>query len=242
MAWLLLAFIPSSLMLGVTTYITTDLASVPLLWIIPLALYLGTFIIAFAKKPLIRLESLFLWQGIALIALILLQISGAIVHPFIIIGIHLGLFFITALMCHMQLAVLRPPPSHLTKFYLIMSTGGVLGGIFNALIAPWLFLIPLEYVLVLALSVFVRYFGDSSQPLKAIRSAFRSRDIMMIAAAVLAALALIGVRMLQETGPIDLANIIIPIGSFVILLTLVMNINRRWVFAAMAGEGGACAE
>jgi hypothetical protein len=138
--WLLLAFAPSSLMLGVTNYITTDIASVPLLWIIPLALYLLTMVFAFARKPLFspRLANLIVpGATVVLLMLYLADASGR--GSRMLIVLHLAYFFFAALMCHGQLAADRPGPRYLAEFYVWLSLGGVLGGIFNALVAPVLF-------------------------------------------------------------------------------------------------------
>jgi hypothetical protein len=163
--WLTLAFVPSSLYLGVTTYITTDLASVPFFWVIPLALYTGSFIVAFARRQF--LSYLFsLWiQGFFFAAVILWMFFRP-PGMGIVILMHLGLFAITATACHIHLFSLRPSADRLTEFYLIMATGGALGGIFNALIAPQIFLAPIEYPLVLALAAFLRFAGKPEYSLK----------------------------------------------------------------------------
>src|SRR5215203_4639267 len=151
--WLLLAFAPSSLMLGVTNYITTDIASVPLLWIIPLALYLLTMVFAFARKPLFspRLADLVVpGATVVLLMLYLADASGSGSRMLMIL--HLGYFFFAALMCHGQLAADRPGPRYLAQFYVWLSLGGVLGGIFNALLAPMLFRAVVEYPLAILLA------------------------------------------------------------------------------------------
>ncbi len=165
--WLLLAFIPSSLMLGVTTLITTDIASVPLLWILPLAIYVGTFILVFARKPLFSESGITSLFEIVLILMVAQMISMYFqkMPPVFLIGLHLTVFFIATMACHTMLAKSRPPAAHLTEFYLLMSLGGALGGIFNAIIAPQFFIIPIEYGLVLGLCVFVRYISDPEQAL-----------------------------------------------------------------------------
>lgn len=156
--WVALAAIPSSLMLGVTTYITTDVASAPFLWVLPLALYLLTFIIVFQAKPAIsRDRTLRLQAGVlaACTALLPFQANSfALMLP-----IHLGAFFLTALMCHQALVARRPDPARLTEFYFWMSLGGVVGGSFNAFVAPVIFDNVWEYPLVLALSCLVRPWG-----------------------------------------------------------------------------------
>jgi len=150
--WVALAFVPSSLMLGVTTYLSTDIASLPLLWIIPLSLYLLTLVFAFARRQLLKLRTLArIMPGIALV-FTLVYLSGATKPPWLLILSHLCFFFFAALACHSQLAADRPGVRHLTEFYLLMSVGGVLGGIFNALIAPALFNTTLEYPLAIILA------------------------------------------------------------------------------------------
>ena len=151
--WLLLAFAPSSLMLGVTNYITTDIASVPLLWIIPLALYLLTMVFAFARKPLFspRLADLIV-PGATVVLLMLYLADSSGRGSRMLIVLHLVYFFFAALMCHGQLAADRPGPRYLAQFYVWLSLGGVLGGVFNALVAPMLFSSVVEYPLAILLA------------------------------------------------------------------------------------------
>jgi hypothetical protein len=145
--WLALAAVPSSLMLGTTTYITRDIAPVPLLWVLPLALYLATFVAAFA--PGVRAERLVRFARIALVpAAILLVYTlaiGAQSPLWGLLALHLTGMTIAALMCHARLAADRPPPTGLTEFYLWVAAGGVLGGIFNAVIAPLVLPALIEY-------------------------------------------------------------------------------------------------
>ncbi len=153
--WVALAAIPSSLMLGVTTHITTDVASAPFLWVLPLALYLLTFVIAFQDRPLIRPETTLMFQAAAAAA-------AAVLMPFkvgpilVLMFVQLAGFFLTALMCHQAMVARRPPPGQLTQFYFWMSLGGVLGGGFNAFVAPVIFNNVWEYPLVLVLSALAR--------------------------------------------------------------------------------------
>ena len=157
--WIGLAAIPSSLMMGVTTHITTDVASAPFLWVLPLALYLLTFIIAFQAKPLISPDLTLMGQAATVAACVLMLPFGT--TNFIVqLLVHLTAFFLTALMCHQALVARRPDPSRLTEFYLWMSFGGVVGGGFNAFLAPVLFDNVWEYPLVLALSCLARPWGD----------------------------------------------------------------------------------
>lgn len=151
--WTALAFVPSSLMLGVTFHMTTDIASIPLLWVGPLALYLITFIIAFGRvPPWFRL----LIGNLAPVMILLLVFSltsGVIGNRVgLSLLLHLVTFFAAALMCHYELARDRPSPQYLTTYFLIMSLGGVLGGIFNSLLAPLVFAQDYEYKLVLVVA------------------------------------------------------------------------------------------
>lgn len=155
LAWIGLAAAPSSLMLGVTTHITTDVASAPFLWVIPLALYLATFIIAFSDKPLIAPNTTLLLQAAAVVACVLILPFRSANFP-LQLFVHLACFFLTALMCHQALVARRPDPAHLTEFYLWMSFGGVVGGSFNAFLAPVVFSNVWEYPLVLALACLAR--------------------------------------------------------------------------------------
>jgi hypothetical protein len=153
--WIALSFVPSSLMLAVTTYLSTDIAAVPLLWILPLALYLLTFIVAFGSKTSPARTMAGRAVPLLVVPLVLLmttQVSGPLL---VIVPLHLAAFVFVALLCHSELAHDRPAPAHLTEFYFWISVGGMLGGIFNTLIAPVIFSGISEYPLVLALACLV---------------------------------------------------------------------------------------
>ncbi len=163
--WVLLAALPSSLLLGVTTHVSTDLAPVPLLWVVPLALYLLSFILVFARWP----DGLHRVVGrvtpMLLLFVVLTLLTNA-AEPLAVVGLlHLSAFFGVCLVCHGELAKDRPPPEHLTAFYFWLSLGGVLGGLFNALIAPMVFssVGMVEYPLALVLAAAVRPRGDEPE-------------------------------------------------------------------------------
>src|SRR5688500_470298 len=165
--WIALAFVPSSLLLGVTTFLTTDVAAVPLLWIVPLVIYLLTFVLVFARRALVSharmLRMLPLWVlPLAWLVAFDTNLPVAVQAP-----IHLLTFFFAAMVCHGELAQRRPDGRYLTEFYLSMSVGGVLGGLFNALVAPLLFTTILEYPLALVLACALRPApaGGSETPL-----------------------------------------------------------------------------
>ncbi|MGV3617700.1 MAG: fused MFS/spermidine synthase [Fimbriimonas sp.] len=154
--WIVLSAVPSSLLLGVTQYLSANIAPIPLLWVVPLALYLLTFIFAFARRPL--LSAAFLGRGLPMVLtpLVVILVLQATEPLLALAGIHLLVFFVAAWMCHARLAESRPEPAHLTEFFLWVSVGGVIGGAFNALVAPLLFNDLLEYPLALVLAALLR--------------------------------------------------------------------------------------
>jgi hypothetical protein len=160
--WVMLAFVPSSLMLGVTTYITLDIAAIPLLWIIPLVLYLLSFIIVFAKWPRVLHQAVTIVLPLVVLVLVFMVLSKSGRWPIIVsIGLHLLTLFLVALYCHGELARTRPSTQYLTQFYLLMSLGGVLGGLFNALVAPLIFSSLVEYNVALVLACLLLPQGTS---------------------------------------------------------------------------------
>jgi hypothetical protein len=150
--WLALSFAPSSLMLGVTAYITTDVTSVPLLWVIPLALYLLTFVLAFTGKQFAPAALLNRAVVVAALVVTLILSSGATEPTWLLILANLGFFFVAALMCHRQLANDRPSVTHLPEYYLWIAIGGALGSVFNVLIAPVVFKSIVEYPLAIVIA------------------------------------------------------------------------------------------
>ena len=147
--WIGLAFVPSSLMLSVTMYMSTNIAPFPLLWVLPLALYLLTFILAFASRQLVPLPALRRVMPFVVLPLLVIILADASEPIRFLIGAHLVAFTVLALLCHTELAHDAPGGESLTIFYVCLSIGGSLGGVFNALIAPQLFDSVLEYPLVL---------------------------------------------------------------------------------------------
>jgi hypothetical protein len=150
--WVVLAAVPSSLMLGATTYITTDIAAIPLLWVLPLALYLLSFIIVFSKVPPGVHKAFVLALPLVLLLLIFMMLSDIKPKVPYTVGIHLVALFVVSMACHGELARNRPAPKHLTEFFLWMSLGGVVGGLFNGLVAPAVFNGLVEYPLAMVLA------------------------------------------------------------------------------------------
>jgi hypothetical protein len=154
--WLGLSLAPSSLLLGVTAHISTDIAAVPLLWVIPLALYLLTFVLVFARWKLLPHAWMVRLQPFLIVVMAVLFSHGVSEMVWLRTLLHLATFFVTAMVCHGELAKGRPRTRHLTEFYLWMSVGGVLGGLLNALAAPHLFSTIVEYPLMIAVACLLR--------------------------------------------------------------------------------------
>ncbi len=154
--WAALAAIPSGLLVAVTAHISTDIAAVPLLWVPPLALYLLSFVIVFARRPLIPHWIVVVVQPIFIIALVGLIVFEPTKTIVWVVLAHVTVFFVCALMCHGEIARTRPCPQHLTSFYLWISAGGALGGLSAGLIAPYLFDWVAEYPVLIALAALCR--------------------------------------------------------------------------------------
>jgi hypothetical protein len=151
--WLVLVFVPSSWLMGVTTYLTTDMASIPLFWIMPLALYLLSFIVAFARMAaqVVRAANALLPY---LVLLLVLVLSAGLGHV-LWIPLHLLVFFVGSVACHGALARSRPSVRHASAFYVTIATGGLLGGVWTALVAPLVFNRVVEYPLAVVLACLV---------------------------------------------------------------------------------------
>jgi hypothetical protein len=178
--WAALAFVPSSLLLGVTAYLTTDLASVPLFWLVPLAIYLLSFVIAFANPPAFLRRGCALALPPAIVVTLAMMILPSTVALWATFLVHLATFFVAALACHVELAHDRPQPGRLTEFYLMISLGGAVGGLFNALIAPVMFTWVAEYPLGLALAaLLVPAAGRRAAATRAPRRVVPSLDVVL---------------------------------------------------------------
>lgn len=206
--WLALALVPSSLLLGLTNFISTDIASVPLLWIIPLTLYLLTFIIVFSKwsdkihPVMVRLQPMVLLPFIAYSF-----INPAVLPYWVDLGLHLSAFFIAVMVCHGELARLRPHTRHLTTFYLIMSFAGMLGGMFNTFVAPFIFNGVYEYPIMIVAALLLR---------PGLKSSIGARNDMLKQAVFPAVLLLLGIAVYAAID--DLPEYLDTIGVGLILL------------------------
>jgi hypothetical protein len=146
--WIALSLVPSSLMLAVTSYISTDVAAVPLLWIVPLGIYLLTFAVAFGRHSAAAGALARRALPLLVVPLAVFMVAKVRAPLGVIVTLHLCAFAAIALRCHAELARDRPDTSRLTEFYFWVSLGGMLGGLFNTLAAPMLFNAIIEYPLV----------------------------------------------------------------------------------------------
>jgi hypothetical protein len=150
--WVALAFVPSSLMLGVTTLLTTDIPAFPLFWVLPLSIYLLSFVLVFKRKPFLLPDGLRRRVPLLILAAITPVVLKGALPLAALFAIDLLVLFAIAMVFHGEVAGSRPSARHLTEFYFWVSLGGVLGGIFNALIAPVIFHTVLEYPITLVLA------------------------------------------------------------------------------------------
>jgi hypothetical protein len=148
--WILYSAVPASLLVGVTTFISTDIAAVPLLWVLPLSIYLLTFVIAFSTRPVVR-HSWMVRAEPHVLVILAVPIFWSLRLPGLIgISVNFATFFVIAMVCHGELARQRPPAPQLTEFFVWIAVGGLVGGVFNALVAPLIFNKVYEYPIVLA--------------------------------------------------------------------------------------------
>lgn len=225
--WVLLAFIPSALMLAVTTHLTTDIFSAPMMWVLPLAIYLLTFVIAFARKPPLNVKNVTQFHPILVavtLGIMFLCRTSPVAVSWYAVFLHLAAFGATALACHMHLVQLRPvaTPRHLTTFYLMLAIGGALGGILNAFIIPFTLDRLIEYPVLLILSLLVnpRFFEK--------RTGIPLKIIIGLAVFMIILIGFIGMLPLSMTQRID--TTITVITAVVVCGIVFLSLNIRAAF------------
>jgi hypothetical protein len=183
--WVALAAVPSALLISVTSHISTDIAAAPFMWVIPLALYLATFVIVFQTKPILRHDWMVAIEPMFIVALVGIMVLDIRQYVLALLALNVVAFFVITLVCHGELSRSRPAAQHLTAFYMWMSAGGVIGGIFAGLIAPNVFSWVLEYPLLIVLAILCR-------PGVVMPTDTRTRLLWLGAAAVVAVVAFPG--------------------------------------------------
>jgi len=162
--WIFLAAVPSGLLIAVTAHISTDVAAAPLLWVLPLSLYLLTWVLVFQSRPLLPHKWVLLLQPLAIAGVVVLLAVGGEQNLLLTLGGHQLCFFVIAMACHGELARTRPPSKYLTGFYVALSFGGMVGGLFAGLLAPFMFSWIAEYPILLALAALCRPPADERLP------------------------------------------------------------------------------
>ncbi|KIZ39200.1 MULTISPECIES: class I SAM-dependent methyltransferase [Rhodopseudomonas] len=162
--WVFLAAVPSGLLIAVTAHISTDVAAAPLLWVLPLSLYLLTWVLVFQSRPLLPHRWMLAAQPVAIAVVAVLLAHAGPTNLLVMLGGHLLAFFVIAMACHGELARTRPAARYLTGFYVALSFGGMVGGLFAGLIAPYTFSWIAEYPILLALAVLCRPTGRDKVP------------------------------------------------------------------------------
>ncbi|KWV60990.1 hypothetical protein AS156_26655 [Bradyrhizobium macuxiense] len=162
--WIFLAAVPSGLLIAVTAHISTDVAAAPLLWVLPLSLYLLTWVLVFQSRPLLPHNWMLRAQPLAIAGVVVLLAFGGEQNLLLTLGGHQLCFFIIAMACHGELARTRPAAKYLTGFYVALSFGGMVGGLFAGLIAPFTFSWVAEYPILLALAALCRPSGAERLP------------------------------------------------------------------------------
>jgi len=161
--WIFLAAVPSGLLIAVTAHISTDVAAAPLLWVLPLSIYLLTWVLVFQSRPLLPHKWMLLLQPLAITGVIVLLAVGGEQNLLLTLGGHQLCFFVIAMACHGELARTRPAAKYLTGFYVALSFGGMVGGLFAGLIAPFAFSWVAEYPVLLALAALCRPPGGAER-------------------------------------------------------------------------------
>ena len=220
--WVLLAAVPSGLMLSTTTHLTTDIVAIPLLWVVPLSLYLLSFVAAFAVR-----------RGLAGLTLaaapLVLLISGGFAFssgsnlPIFTASLGLILLFALSTALHAELYRLRPGPGHLTAFYLAMAVGGVIGGFFCAIVAPLVFDWSYEHPLLILAGALLL----PQQPLVPWAARAPRWLTAALVAFVLALSWVADLRPLAVIGPLTSLSC-----SILISLVALVYVGRRLPFAA----------
>lgn len=228
--WIFLAAVPSGLLVAVTAHISTDVAAAPLLWVLPLSLYLLTWVLVFQTRPLLPHAWMLLLQPLAIGAVIYLLAFNGLRNLLLTLGGHLLCFFIIAMGCHGELARTRPAAKYLTGFYVALSFGGMVGGLFAGLLAPMIFSSIAEYPILVVLAVLCLPKDTDVPPAMARIARWVGIPLLLLAAATLIPATWGGESMqFMRDHVVSIATII---GALVVLLITLLRANR-WIVAGM---------
>jgi hypothetical protein len=228
--WVFLAAVPSGLLIAVTAHISTDVAAAPLLWVLPLSLYLLTWVLVFQSRPLLPHKWMLLLQPLAIAGVMVLLAVGGEQNLLLTLGGHQLCFFVIAMACHGELARTRPAAVHLTGFYVALSFGGMVGGLFAGLIAPYAFSSVAEYPILLALAALCR-----PPETARVRGSLVVWLLAMLAALVLMALAY-GQGEPTATLETNRVWVVTGVAFTVMILTVAWRVDR-WKLAALVTLG-----
>ncbi|HZR90694.1 MAG TPA: fused MFS/spermidine synthase [Bradyrhizobium sp.] len=227
--WIFLAAVPSGLLIAVTAHISTDVAAAPLLWVLPLSLYLLTWVLVFQSRPLLPHKWMLMIQPLAIAGVVILLAVGGEQNLLLTLGGHQLCFFLIAMACHGELARTRPAAKYLTGFYVALSFGGMLGGLFAGLIAPFTFSWIAEYPILLALAALCRPASNERLP----RWSRWYWPFLAVLAVVLIAPAFHASGKLWVWFEDHRVWVAASIGALAALLALVLNANRWKIFATV---------
>ncbi|MBR0697113.1 spermidine synthase [Bradyrhizobium lablabi] len=227
--WIFLAAVPSGLLIAVTAHISTDVAAAPLLWVLPLSLYLLTWVLVFQSRPLLPHKWMLLAQPLAIAGVIILLAVGGEQNLLLTLGGHQVCFFVIAMACHGELARTRPAAKYLTGFYVALSFGGMVGGLFAGLIAPFTFSWVAEYPILLALAALCRPPGGAERLPR--WSAWYWPLLAVLAIALIAPAYSVG----KAFSWVDDRRVWVigAVGVLSALLALALNANRWKIFATV---------
>jgi hypothetical protein len=228
--WIFLAAVPSGLLIAVTVHISTDVAAAPLLWVLPLSLYLLTWVLVFQSRPFLPHKWMLMLQPLAIAGVVVLLALGGERNLLLTLGGHQICFFVIAMACHGEIARTRPAAKYLTGFYVALSFGGMLGGLFAGLIAPFTFSWVAEYPILLALAALGRPAGTTER--LAAWSRWYWPFLAVLAVALIAPAYHAGGKIWAwfEDYRVLLAG---SVGVLAALLALALNANRWKIFATV---------
>lgn len=228
--WIFLAAVPSGLLIAVTAHISTDVAAAPLLWVLPLSLYLLTWVLVFQSRPLLPHSFMLTLQPLAIAGVMILLVIGGEQNLLLTLGGHLACFFVIAMACHGELARTRPAANYLTGFYVALSFGGMVGGLFAGLIAPYAFSWIAEYPILLVLAALCRPAGTP-----AVRGGLVLWLVAVVAAAILIGFAY-RAGAVAEFLAANRVWVVVGLASVMMVLAVLWKIDR-WSVAALVVLG-----